>query len=66
MEVFWFILFWVMIFVLIFAWPTWPYTRERDWGYGPSAVAAAIAVALLLLFWLGLLAVWVPWGPYYY
>lgn len=66
MEFFWFLLFVVLLFVAIFAWPTWPYTRDRAWGYTPSAAAAAVAVVLLLLFWLGLLAVWVPWGPWYY
>lgn len=62
MELIWFILLWAAVLMLVFAWPAWPYARVRGWGYGPSALAAAILVILLLLFWFGLIAFSLPWG----
>ena len=68
MDVFWFWFLMLMLVIVIFAWPSWPYThdrwvyrRESRWRYGPSGVAAALAVLLFLLFWFGLLAIWWPW-----
>lgn len=66
---------WAIVFlfvVLIFAWPTWPYTRSRGiyrrdsrWRYGPSGVAAIVVICLLLLAWFGWIAVAWPWYAYY-
>lgn len=63
---FWFLIF--LILIAVFAWPTWPYTRDRrfyrndnNWRYAPSAAAALLAVLIVVLFWLGLLAIWWPW-----
>lgn len=71
MDVFWFWFLIILLFIAIFAWPTWPYTRERDlyrpenrWRYGPSGAAAGLAILILLLFWLGLIAIWWPWVAY--
>ncbi len=65
---FWFFVFLILIAVL--ALPAWPYTRDRrfyrndnHWRYAPSVAAALLAVLIVLLFWLGLLAVWWPWNP---
>lgn len=65
MEFFWFIVFVLLLVMLIGAWPAWPYAETRDWGYTPSAIAALLLVVFLLLVWLGMIAVWWPWGPYY-
>ncbi|SFO82352.1 DUF3309 family protein [Tranquillimonas alkanivorans] len=69
MDVF---LFWLIVLLLLFAvlaLPAWPYTRDRgiyrqpgNRRYAPSLVAAAIVLLMLVLFWLGLLAIWVPWA----
>lgn len=71
MEAFWFWFLILLLIIIIFAWPTWPYTRERwvygrrgGWRYAPSGVAAILAIFILLLFWLGLLAIWWPWYTY--
>jgi hypothetical protein len=67
-DIFWFWFFIFLLLVTVFAWPTWPYTRERwvyrrggGWRYAPSGVAAALALLLLVFFWLGLLAIAWPW-----
>lgn len=69
MDVF---LFWFFIVLLVFsvaAWPTWPYTQDRwvyrrpgGWRYTPSAASAGLAILLLILFWLGILAIAWPWA----
>lgn len=71
MEVFWFWLFLVLLLLMILGWPTWPYTRDRGiyrrgggWRYALSGAAAVLAFFILLLFWLGLLAIWWPWYTY--
>ncbi|MDP9369231.1 MAG: DUF3309 domain-containing protein [Chloroflexota bacterium] len=52
---FW-LLFWVLLVVLIFAaWPTWPYSR--GWGYYPAGGIATVLLAFLALWWLGVIAV---------
>ncbi len=72
MDVLWFWLLVVVLLIAVFAWPTWPYTRQRGiyrrggrWPYAPSLLAAILFVLVLLLFWLGFLGVWWPWavGP---
>lgn len=71
MEVFWFWFLLLLLVIVLFAWPTWPYTRDRwvyrrpgYWPYAPSGLAAVLAILLLLLFWLGLLVIWWPWYAY--
>jgi hypothetical protein len=69
MDVF---LFWLLALLLLFAvlaLPAWPYTRDVEFyrrggwtRYTPSAAAAGAALGLLLLFWLGLLVIWLPWA----
>ena len=68
MEYGWFWLLVILVLIATFAWPSWPYTRERgiyrrggSWRYAPSGFAAAFALLILLLFWLGILAVAWPW-----
>lgn len=66
------VLFWIFVVLLVFsvaAWPAWPYTRDRwvyarpgGWRYAPSATFAALAFLMLLLFWLGVLAIAWPWA----
>lgn len=63
---FWFWIFLLLIAVL--AWPTWPHTRDRrfyrsdnSWRYAPSVTAALLAALMILLFWIGLLAIRWPW-----
>jgi hypothetical protein len=68
MDVFFF-WFWVLlIIVVIAAWPSWGYTRDRwpyrSGGYSryyPSAGAGLLAALILLLFWLGIIAIAWPW-----
>ena len=62
MEFFWFFLLIFLVLVTLAAWPTWPYARTRGWGYYPSGAALAVFILLLLLIWLGLIAVWWPWA----
>ena len=66
------VLFWVfmlLLFVTVFAWPTWPYTRDRwvyrrpgGWRYAPSDAAAGLALLMFVLFWFGVLAIAWPWA----
>jgi hypothetical protein len=39
----------VIVIVLIFSWPSWPYSR--DWGYGPTGILGTILIVILIL-WL--------------
>lgn len=64
MELFWFFVFVLLLVVLIGTWPVWPYTESREWGYTPSAIAAMLLIVFFLLVWLGMIAVWWPWGAY--
>ena len=41
----------ILIFILLGAFPAWPYSRS--WGYGPSGVVGLILVILLILLLLG-------------
>jgi len=41
----------ILIFALVGAVPTWPYSR--GWGYGPSGVLGTVLVILLVLVLLG-------------
>ncbi|ARU00694.1 hypothetical protein LOKVESSMR4R_01375 [Yoonia vestfoldensis] len=63
---FWFLI--ILLMIAVFAWPSWPHTRERRfyrrdnrWRYGPSLGAALGAALIILLVWLGLLVLWWPW-----
>ena len=69
METAWFWLLILLLFLAIFAWPTWPYTQDRwvyrrrgGWRYAPSGAAAAAFLLVLLLFWLGLIVITLPWA----
>jgi len=68
MDVFWFWVLIVLLFLSVAVWPTWPYTHRRwiyrrpgAWRYAPSGLAAGLLVLMLLFVWLGLLAIAVPW-----
>jgi len=65
MDVFWFMIFILLIASLVFAWPAWPYARTRGWGYAPSTLAATLLVLFLVLLWFGAIVMWWPWGGYY-
>jgi len=41
----------VLILLLIFGLPTWPYSRS--WGYYPSGGASVIVIVILLLILMG-------------
>ncbi|ESW63161.1 MULTISPECIES: DUF3309 family protein [unclassified Mesorhizobium] len=41
----------VLILILIGAVPAWPHSRS--WGYGPSGIAGAVLVVLLILVLMG-------------
>lgn len=59
--------FWILLLLLLLVLallPTWPYSRE--WGYVPSATAFALVVLLLILLWLGIIAMSLPWYGYTY
>jgi ribose/xylose/arabinose/galactoside ABC-type transport system permease subunit len=65
---FWFWILVLLLIFMIFAWPTWPYTRGRwvyrrggRWRYAPSAGAGAGLVLILLCVWLGVIAISYPW-----
>lgn len=51
MEVFWFWFLAFLLIILVFSWPTWPYTHDR-WVYRRGAVGdMRRAAALQLLRW---------------
>lgn len=66
-----FVWFWIALFLIVFAvfaWPTWPYTRERwpyrygrGWSYVPALSAIAVFLLVFFLAWIGALAVAYPW-----
>lgn len=71
MDVIWFWILVALLLVVIFAWPSWPYMRQRGiyrrggaWRYGASALAFLGIIILLALFWVGLLVIWWPWAAY--
>ncbi|ESX83925.1 DUF3309 family protein [Mesorhizobium sp. LSHC412B00] len=41
----------VLVLILIGAVPAWPHSRS--WGYGPSGIAGAVLVVLLILVLMG-------------
>lgn len=43
----------VLIVLLIFSIPSWPYSR--GWGYGPSGILGLVLVVVIVLFLLGML-----------
>ncbi len=58
-------MFWIWIIILLIGLlivllPPWPYMQERDLGYGPSAIAFTLILLILLLWWLGFIALWTP------
>lgn len=68
MEAFW---FWLLFILIIFAFAAapWGYTREQwpyryggAYRYYPSAAAGLGALLILLLVWLGLIVIAVPWA----
>jgi len=69
MALFW---FWLLVFLAVFAIaaaPGWPYTRERRpyryggrYRYYPVAGAGLFIAVILLLFWLGYIAIVLPWA----
>jgi hypothetical protein len=50
----------LLVMVLLAILPAWPYSRA--WGYGPSGLATALLIILIVLILVGT----VPWGfgPY--
>lgn len=69
MDVFWFWLVMLLLLITVFAWPTWPYTRDRwvyrrsgGWRYAPSGAALAIFLFIMLLFWFGAIVIALPWA----
>jgi hypothetical protein len=46
----------LLVFLLLGAFPAWPYSR--DWGYGPSGLISLLLIVLLVLLLFNL----VPWG----
>jgi hypothetical protein len=68
MDVFWFWFLIILLFIAIFAWPSWPYTRNRGvyrrtgvWPYAPAGAALAAVLLILLFFWLGMIIIAWPW-----
>lgn len=46
----------ILVMLLLAAMPSWPYSR--NWGYGPSGVASALLILLVVLMLFSV----VPWG----
>lgn len=68
MDAIWFRFFILLLLITLFAWPTWPCTRERwvyrrpgRWRYAPSGTAAALALLILPMFRFGIIAIAWPW-----
>ena len=64
---FWLLL--ILIVVALFAWSSWGYTRQRwpyryggGYRYYPSGAAGLAVILILLLFWLGIIAIAWPWA----
>lgn len=60
---------WIMLIVVaVAALPGWGYTRERwpyrnpRYRYYPAAASLLVALLVLLLFWLGFIAIAWPWA----
>jgi len=49
----------VLVLLLVGAMPAWPYSRS--WGYGPSGLATALLVILIILMFAFPTPV-IPWG----
>lgn len=43
----------ILIVLLLFAVPAWPYNRGWRWGYYPSGLVAVVLIILLILLLLG-------------
>jgi len=50
----------ILVMLLLGAMPTWPYSRT--WGYGPSGVASALLIVLIVLMLFSVLDPW-TFGP---
>lgn len=48
----------ILVLLLLAILPAWPYSRA--WGYGPSGLAGALLIILIVLILVGT----VPWGFY--
>jgi cbb3-type cytochrome oxidase subunit 3 len=46
----------LLVMILLALVPAWPYSRS--WGYGPSGLASALLIILIVLLLIG----YVPWG----
>jgi len=57
---FWFWILVIMVLLLIVLLPIWPYMRERELGYWPSAAALAAILLILILWYAGWVAIWSP------
>lgn len=69
MELFWFWILILFLIIVVAGAPGWGYTRSRwpyryggSYRYYPSAGAGIVAVLILLLFWMGLIAIAWPLG----
>jgi len=49
------LVFILLILVMVGCLPSWPYMRERQWGWYPSTGALGILLLLLILMALGII-----------
>lgn len=59
----WFALLALLFILFLILLPPWPYMRGTGLGYGPSGIALALLMVLLILWWFSAIAVWWPWRP---
>lgn len=57
----WFALLALLFVLFLLLLPPWPYMRGTGLGYGPSGIALALLMVLLILWWFSAIAVWWPW-----
>jgi len=57
----WFALLALLFVLFLILLPPWPYMRGTGLGYGPSGIALALLMVLLILWWFSAIAVWWPW-----